>query len=382
MLLACLLLFPSLLAADELEAIDGARITGKVASISSSGEVTGEGIPAGTKLDTLQSIIRDVKGVQARPKYILETHGDGRLLVDAIALADDRFTVTLTGGKEMVLPLDAVRCVRLEPDLQMASFKEALAHPSAEFDRIFVKVDKQIDVVKGLILALDDSELTIQFNKQTRQLQREQVHGIVLAQAGEPKLQPASVQLANGSRIVGKVASLANGELQLELPGGAKASLSVESVERISLRSPRVAWLSDLEPASVKEETILTLARPWQRDRSVTGKTLTLGTKAFSRGLGVHSRSELTYEVPDGFDLFVVTVGIDASAGGKGDCQFELLDGNRSLWQQRIKGSDPGQSVSVELKGVKQLTLLVDPGSDFDLGDHADWCDARFLKSK
>lgn len=382
MRLACLLFFPSLLAADELEAIDGARITGKVASISSSGEVNGEGIPAGTKLDTLQSIVRDVKGVQARPKYILETHGDGRLLVDAIALADDRFTVTLTGGKEIVLPLDAVRCVRLEPDLQMASFKEALAHPSAEFDRIFVKVDKQIDVVKGLILALDDAELTIQFNKQTRQLPREQVHGIVLAQAGEPKLQPASVQLANGSRVVGKVASLADGELQLELPGGAKSALSLDSVERINLRSPRVAWLSDLDPASVKEETILTLARPWQRDRSVTGKTLTLGTKAFSRGLGVHSRSELTYEVPDGFDLFVATVGIDASAGGKGDCQFELLDGNRSLWQLRIKGSDSGQSVSVELKGVKQLTLLVDPGSDFDLGDHADWCDARFLKSK
>ena len=119
-----------------------------------------------------------------------------------------------------------------------------------------------------------------------------------------------------------------------------------------------------------------------QRDRSVTGKTLTLGTKTYSRGLGVHSRSELTFEVPEGFDLFVATVGIDASAGGKGDCQFELLDGNRSLWRQRIKGSDAQQAVRVELKGVKQLTLLVDPGADFDLGDHADWCDARFLKSK
>lgn len=381
--LACLLLIvPTLLSADELETIDGVKLTGKLTGVSAAGDVTGEGIPPGTRFDTLRSIVRDVKGVQARPKFVLETHGDGRLLIDAIELANDRFTVTLSGGKEMVLPLDAVRCVRLEPELQMANFKEALAHPSAEFDRIFVKVDKQIDVVKGLILGLDDAELSFQFDKETRKLPRERLHGIVLAQAGDPKSQPAMVQLANGSRVAGKVTSLAEGELQMELQGGAKAALSLESVERIELRSPRLEYLSDLDPESVKEETIFTLARPWQRDRSVTGKTLTLGARAFARGLGVHSRSELTFEVPEGFDLFVATVGIDSGAGGKGDCEFELLDGNRSIWQKRIKGGDAPEAVRVELKGVKQLTLLVSPGADFDLGDHADWCDARFLKSK
>jgi hypothetical protein len=376
-----LLLATSLLA-DELETIDGAKVTGKLTGISATGDVTGEGIPPDTKFDSLRSIVRDVKAVQARPKYILETHGDGRLLIDSIALANDRFTVALSGGKEMVLPLDAVRCVRLEPDLAMASFKEALAHPVADRDRIFIKVEKQIDVVKGLILSLDDAELTVQFDKETRKIPRERLHGIVLAQAGDPKSQPATVQLANGSRVAGKVASLADGELQLELQGGAKALLSLESVERIDLRSTRVAYLSDLEPESVKEETIFTLARPWQRDRSVTGKTLTLGTRTFARGIGVHAKSELTFDVPEGFDLFVATVGIDAGAMGKGDCDFELLDGNRSLWQQRIKGSEAPQAVRVELKGVKRLTLLVNPGADFDLGDHADWCDARFLKSK
>lgn len=377
-----MLLVAASLAADELETIDGAKITGKLSAISAIGDVTGEGIPAGTKFDTLRSIVRDVKAVQARPKYILETYGDGRLLVDSIALANDLFTVALSGGKEMVLPLDAVRCVRLEPDLAMASFKEALAHPVADLDRIFVKVDKQIDVVKGLILTLDDDELSFQFDKETRKLPRERLHGIVLAQAGEPKSQPATVHLVNGSRVAGKVASLADGELQLELQGGAKASLSLESVERIDLRSPRLAYLSDLEPASVKEEAIFTLARPWQRDRSVTGKTLTLGMRTFARGLGVHAKSELTFDVPEGFDLLVATVGIDAGAGGKGDCEFEIAGGERTLWQQRIKSSDEPQAVRVELEGMKRITLRVNPGADFDLGDHADWCDARFLKSK
>ena len=96
----------------------------------------------------------------------------------------------------------------------------------------------------------------------------ERLHGIVLAQAGDPKSQPAMVQLANGSRVAGKVASLADGELQLELQGGAKASLSLDSVERIELRSARLTFLSDLDPVSVKEETIFTPARAWQRAAS------------------------------------------------------------------------------------------------------------------
>jgi len=119
------------LAADELETIDGARFTGKLEGISGSGEVTGAGIPAGARLDSLRSIARDVKVAPVKPKFILETHGDGRLLVNSVSLSNDRFTVALAGGKEMELPLDAVRCVRLEPDLSMASFKEALSHPAA-----------------------------------------------------------------------------------------------------------------------------------------------------------------------------------------------------------------------------------------------------------
>jgi hypothetical protein len=28
------------------------------------------------------------------------------------------------------------------------------------------------------------------------------------------------------------------------------------------------------------------------------------------------------------------------------------------------------------------VTLVVEPGEGLDLGDHANWCDARFIKNK
>jgi hypothetical protein len=364
---------------DALETIDGEEITGVVEKISSAGEVTGSGLPEGLQLDSLRSIVRDVKSNPAKSKHVIETHGGGKLLIDSVRLANDKFTVSLDGG-EVTLPLDAVRCVRLEPELNLAAFNEALARPPTEQDKIFVKVDMQVDAVNGLIVELSDSELTFEFGGETRRLPHDRLHGIVLAQTGQPKAPSAVVSLANGSRIAGAVSSLADGRLELELQGGAKATLPLSSIERIDLRSSRVVSLSDLEPVSVREETLLTIAQPWQRNRSVSGKTLTLGGRTYSRGIGVHSRSELVYEVPEGFDSFVAVVGIDAAAGGRGDCEVQLLGDGRSLWSQRVKGSEEPHNVQVPLGGAKRLTLLVEPGADFDLGDHLNWADARFLK--
>lgn len=366
---------------DELESIDGDRFTGTLQAISATGELSGHGIPAGTRLDSLRSVTRDVKSSEAKAKVVVATLGNGRLLADAVTLADDQFTITLSGGNTVSLSLDAVRCLRLEPDSSSVdTFREALAKPSADQDKIFVKVEKRVDTINGLIVGLDEKELTFEFEGEERKLPRERLYGIVLAQAGKPQSPSAVVQLNNGSRLAGNVVGLDQGQLQLEVLGGTQASLSFDLVARIDVYSSRLAYLSEMEPVEVREEPVLTLAKPWQRDRSVAGKTLTLGGKTFSRGLGVHAKSELVYELPDGFDTFVATVGIDAETQGRGDCEVAVLGDDRPLWKQRVKGNDAPQQVQVSLRGVKRLTLQVLPGADFDLGDHVDWCDARLLK--
>jgi alpha-galactosidase len=143
-----------------------------------------------------------------------------------------------------------------------------------------------------------------------------------------------------------------------------------------------VAFLSDLKPTAEEQQAIATIARPWQRDKSVMGKPLTLGSRVFEKGIGVHSRSSLAFDVDEGFDVLAATIGIDAETGGKGDCVFTVLGDGRPLFTQQMKGDSPAQDISVPLGGARQLTLLVEPGADLDLADHADWCDARLIKSK
>jgi hypothetical protein len=126
----------------------------------------------------------------------------------------------------------------------------------------------------------------------------------------------------------------------------------------------------------------VTLPRQWQRDKSVMGKPLTLGSRVFEKGIGVHARSSLTYAAEGKYDLLVAVIGIDAETGGKGDCIFTVLGDGQPLFTQRMKGVDAAQEVSVPIDGIQDIVLVVEPGADLDLADHADWCDVRFIKNK
>ena len=75
-------------------------------------------------------------------------------------------------------------------------------------------------------------------------------------------------------------------------------------------------------------------------------------------------------------------IGIDDETNGRGDCIFLVLGDGKELFRARVTGTDEPRRIGVDIRGVRQVTLVVEPGEDLDLADHADWCDARMLKVK
>jgi hypothetical protein len=107
-----------------------------------------------------------------------------------------------------------------------------------------------------------------------------------------------------------------------------------------------------------------------------------LGARTFEKGLGVHARSSLTFAADKKWDSFAATVGLDAEAHGKGDCIFVVLADGEPLLTRRMKGTDPPKEIQLAITGREKVTLMVEPGEGLDLADHADWCEARFIKQK
>jgi hypothetical protein len=166
------------------------------------------------------------------------------------------------------------------------------------------------------------------------------------------------------------------------LPGGGQVEFPWTAALSVDVRSARVAYLSDLKPVEVEESTLLTLPRPWQRDKGVMARPLTLGQQVYAKGIGVHARSSLTFASDRKYDVLAAVIGIDAQGGGKGDCVFSVLGDGQSIFTQRVKGNDPPQAVKLDISQYAQITLLVEPGEGLDLGDHANWCDVRMIKNK
>ena len=183
--------------------------------------------------------------------------------------------------------------------------------------------------------------------------------------------------LSDGSRVWGRAESLEGGKLTLRRPGGATLTIDWPKVVRLDVRSDRMAFCSDLEPASMR------VTYPWEpmMDASVMGNPLRLGGKTYERGIGVHGQTVIRYDVVGRYDVFAAMIGIDDETEGRGDCVFRVVGDGKVLAEHRMTGKDQPRSLRVDISDVDRLELITEAGENLDIGDHANWADARFIRN-
>ena len=346
------------------------------------GKLTGEGLPQPLLLDDLRQLRFAAPTLDAKPAVVVHLLGGGKVYAKSITVGNDECQVeTILAGK-LTIPLDQVRGVRLEPAIASPEFDKALAAPSAEQDRLFIKIEDKVDSAVGIFKSLSDKEFQFELGGESKSLPRAKLFGFTIAQ-GSADDDPAKalLTLRDGSVIAGEIDSLNAGKLAARLPGGSKLEIPQEALASIALRSRRLAFLSDLKPIEEEQRSIVFLDVPWQKDRSVQNRTLTLGPQTFEKGIGCHAECRLTFAADGKWDVLAAVIGIDAETMGKGDCVFSVLADGESVFTRRVKGTDPPLEIKVDIPRAKRVTLLVEPGAGLDLGDHADWCDVRFIKN-
>jgi hypothetical protein len=369
----------------QLILLDGSTIAVGSFEIA-DGQVSGDGVPGDLTLDDLQRIesTADSAAHQVKPAMMIELRGAGRLAAKQAMIGNELCKLTTTGDVSLSLPLDLVRALRFDPAAMNADFDKAVQTPSAELDRVFVKDDAgKLGGVAGLVEALTERQITLEIGGQAHAMPRERLFGIVIAQpnAADPP-PPCLITFHDGSTLGGQAIALNGGKATIDLPIAGKAEFPWSAVRRVGLRSSRVAFLSEMKPIAEEQQAIVTLPLPWQRDKSVAGKPLTIGTQVYEKGIGVHARSSLAFALDKKWDTLAATIGLDAGAGGKGDCVFVVVADGQPIFSRRMRGTDPPHELQLPITGREQITLLVEPGEGLDMADHANWCDVRLLKSR
>ena len=189
--------------------------------------------------------------------------------------------------------------------------------------------------------------------------------------------------LTDGSQVTAKRIEMLPGDpLRVVAEFGAK--LFIPAARLVSLRflGGRVHYLSDLKPVEYEFTPYLSTQWPLQQDRNALGGGLRLRGVFYPKGLGMHSKSRVTYDLKGRYNRFQSMIGIDDSAGGKGSAVFAVeVDGKRVFTSHPLTGNSPAVSIDpIPLQGSKRISLIVEYGPLGDIRDHADWCDAVFIK--
>jgi hypothetical protein len=167
---------------------------------------------------------------------------------------------------------------------------------------------------------------------------------------------------------------------QLVLKDAAGKDLTVSNLDRISrveIVGGRVVYLTELDFVSSDQTSFLGTSWPAQINRNVLGQPMKIAHQSFDRGIGVHTKSTLVYDIQGGFDLLTLRVGLDDSAAPNGQAQASIVLDGKTIWKtDPAKPLKPGvlsDELKLAVKGGKRLELHADPAARLDVQGRVDW---------
>lgn len=158
-------------------------------------------------------------------------------------------------------------------------------------------------------------------------------------------------------------------------------SLADDRVLLIEVLGGRWRWLTDMTPSHSEHVPLLDVHWPHRVDSNVKGEPMRVGGLDYTRGLGVHSRSRLVYELDPTCERFVSHYGIDDDSGPQAHVEVKVLvDGKVVYSDSDVRCSGRLSKVTADLRGGKRLELFVDFGKNGDLLDRFNWIDPGIIR--
>ncbi len=256
-----------------------------------------------------------------------------------------------------------------------------LAARSKSKDTLIALRDNKPRSLEGAVEAISGDGGSFNFRNRVLRFNSRNAVGLGLAAAAGAKPAPALCVIDDGYRIAGHILGTSSDTISIRSVSEATISLSVPTIREIQFNSTRVVYLSDLKPSDERQRSMFDIRWPVRLDRAVSNRPLTLDGRSYAKGLGVHARSKVTYQLGQAYRSFAATIGIDDFTRPAGHVIFQVFGDDHELFNSGpITGRDAPRDVLVDLAGVRVIRLVVRQAEQLDIGDHADWANARLIK--
>ncbi len=239
------------------------------------------------------------------------------------------------------------------------------------------------DVLHGFISAIDADGIAIDTGGGSMTAPFRLVVAARLAHPAPPAPPHPSLilTLRDGGRLTATALDWVDAGVEARLRAGVAVHIDADRVTAVEVVGGRWEWLSEQRPVSYEQAPMLGLGWDFAPDRNVLGGPITVGGERYERGIGVHSRSNLVFELNGDYREFVTSYGMDDDSGPLADVTvMVLVDGQRRLEKTHVRRGTLFGPVRVDVSHAGRIELIVDYGDNGDLQDRFDWVEAGLIR--
>ncbi|MBI1827149.1 MAG: NPCBM/NEW2 domain-containing protein [Planctomycetes bacterium] len=237
------------------------------------------------------------------------------------------------------------------------------------------------DIVRGFITSLDPEGIAIDTPNGDVRIPNSVA---VACRFGKSSVKDAArlravFTLSSTERVTAAGLEWADEYIEAKTPDDERVHFDLRNIVRIDIAGGRWNWLSDAEARSndlftASGQSLMGVDWPPMMDRNVMGGPLQVTGRTFEHGIGVHSRSSLSYGLGGNYDELVIAFGMDDESGSLADVDVSIsVDGVEKLKRTSVRRGVLCGPFRIDLHGASSMNLQVDYGENADLQDRLDW---------
>lgn len=378
------------------------------AKLSVNTWMPGEGLSVSTAAGSLvKTASRDVVSLvseRARTagggKWTLALRNGDVLEGDPVGVSGQTLSFTVAELGTIEIPIKSLAVLQFKESKIASPPPSPPTPPAGAADKDVVKL-RNGDQVEGIFVAVDADKLTLASGAENTPAELELGHvervsfgGVTAARAVGPLA--ARVTFVSGSVLTVPLSdkdgafSWSVGDVVVRDPAGKLRKTTADQIVSLEVLGGRVIFLTELDAAKDKQVSYLDTQWPTQINRNVLGQPLKAGKVIYARGLGVHTRSTLTYDLAaagggagggGGFETLTLRAGVDDSAAPYGEASLSVVLDGKVLWEGRnMKAGQVSEELHLAVKDGKMLELRAEPAGRLDVLGRVDWLNAALVR--
>jgi hypothetical protein len=342
--------------------------------------------PAGERvvpMDEFLQVERPVQPAAQEGKFVLHLTGGDQLAGEPTSIAGEQLVWASSAAGEVRVPLSRAAAItkagRRPPERPQAEDVVTLANG---------------DTVRGIIAGVEGGRVLVQRPDAAEPLPVpvDSIQSVQFAATAAPAgagggrdARGFRLRLGDGSSIPATSVTLDAGKLNADLGDGKPRPIDLSRVAGVEQVNGPAAWLSGRRPSENLYVPFFGTGQdfPARMDAAADGsRELRFGGRLFTRAIGVHAYSRLTWPLDGSYAAFRTQYAVDERLA-HADMTVRIKAGDKVVHErQGVRAGTLSPVVVVDLAGAKTLTLEVDYGSGTDVQDRLVWLEPALLRKK